>query len=204
MPDKHNKRELILDAMQDLMNQNTCTPLSISDIARKAGIGKGSIYYYFPSKNNIIEALIERSYSAAIEKSRRLISNQDIDAFTKMELIFRTCLEASSELNRQEESQTFQELQYNALTHQNFIRFLIRNLKPILSDVIDQGMAEGTIQCRYPREVAEIVLIILTVKLDNHICPSTQEEIRTLLKAFSWMQSKSMGIDKKHLEFLHD
>lgn len=204
MPDKHNKRDLILDAMQDLMNENPCTSLSVSDIARKAGIGKGSIYYYFPSKNDIIEALIERSYSAAIEKSRGLISNQDIDAFTKMELIFRTCLEASSELNRQEESQTFQELQHNALTHQNFIRFLIRNLKPILSDVMKQGMAEGTIRCDYPLEIAEIVLIILTVKLDNHIYPSTPEEIHTLLKAFSWMQSESMGIDRKHLEFLHN
>ena len=57
----NNKRERILDAMQELMRTASAQAISVSDIAQKAGIGKGSIYYYFPSKNNIIDAVIERS-----------------------------------------------------------------------------------------------------------------------------------------------
>ena len=64
------KRDMILDAMQELMNESSGNAISVSDIARKAGIGKGSIYYYFPSKDDIMEAVIERSYSMAIEKSK--------------------------------------------------------------------------------------------------------------------------------------
>lgn len=198
----NNKRDLILDAMQELMNEASNRAISVSDIAEKAGIGKGSIYYYFESKNDIIEAIIERSYSMAIRKSKELVSSTDIDAFAKMEIIFRACLEASSELKRQEECGSFIEIQQSALIHQKFMTFLIRNLKPILSDIIRQGNFEGLIQCDYPDEIAEIVLIVMTVKLDNHIIPSTTDEIRNLLHAFSLMQSKSMGISMKSLQFL--
>ena len=88
----NKKRDLILDAMQELMNESSNRAISVSDIAEKAGIGKGSIYYYFESKNDIIEAVIERSYSMAIKKSKDLVSSTDIDAFAKMEIIFRACL----------------------------------------------------------------------------------------------------------------
>lgn len=196
------KRDLILDAMQELMNEAPGNAISVSDIAKKAGIGKGSIYYYFPSKNDIIEAVIERSYSMAIEKSKELACAAEISAFKKMEIIFRACIEASTELKRQEQCSSFMEIQQSALTHQKFMSFLIKHLKPILSDIIHQGMAEGSLKCEYPEEIAEIVLIILTVKLDNHLSPGPPEEIQRLLKAFSWMQTGSMEIDPENLEFL--
>lgn len=47
----HNKKDMILDAMQELMGSANVQAISVSDIAQKAGIGKGSIYYYFSSKN---------------------------------------------------------------------------------------------------------------------------------------------------------
>lgn len=66
----NRKKDMILDAMQRLMNQNSAQSISVSDVAKEAGIGKGSIYYYFKSKEEILEAVIERSYSAAIEKPK--------------------------------------------------------------------------------------------------------------------------------------
>ncbi|MDD7178786.1 MAG: TetR/AcrR family transcriptional regulator, partial [Lachnospiraceae bacterium] len=46
-----NKSEKILDALQQLMEEKNIQHISVSDIATKAGIGKGSIYYYFSSKD---------------------------------------------------------------------------------------------------------------------------------------------------------
>ena len=82
----NNKRERILDAMQELMRTASAQAISVSDIAQKAGIGKGSIYYYFPSKNNIIDAVIERSYSRVLDAGRELAASSHMDAFKKMEI----------------------------------------------------------------------------------------------------------------------
>ena len=68
----HNKKEMILDAMQELMGSANVQAISVSDIAQKAGIGKGSIYYYFSSKNDIIDAVIERNYSRVLDEGREL------------------------------------------------------------------------------------------------------------------------------------
>ena len=75
----HNnkKTDLILDSMQKLMQKKEAKSISVSDIAKEAGIGKGSIYYYFKSKEEIVDAVIERSYSDAIKKAEELVQNPE-------------------------------------------------------------------------------------------------------------------------------
>ena len=198
----NNKRERILDVMQELMRTASAQAISVSDIAQKAGIGKGSIYYYFPSKNNIIDAVIERSYSRVLDAGRELAASSHMDAFKKMEIIYNACLDSSTELRRQEAIGTFNEQQESAFIHQKFARIIITKLKPILTDIIRQGMDEGSIQCQYPEETAQIVLTVLTITLDNHLVPAGPEQIGRVLTAFTQMQEKSMGMPADTLQFL--
>ena len=198
----HNKREQILDAMQELMGSPNAQAISVSDIAQKAGIGKGSIYYYFSSKNDIIDAVIERSYSRVLDAGKELAASSHMDAFKKMELIYHACLDSSTELRRQEAIGTFNEQQESAFIHQKFARIIITRLKPILTDIIRQGMEEGTIHCEYPEETAQIVLTVLTITLDNNLIPADQDQIGRILTAFTQMQGKSMDIPAHTLEFV--
>ena len=198
----HNKREQILDAMQELMGSSNAQAISVSDIAQKAGIGKGSIYYYFSSKNDIIDAVIERSYSRVLDAGKELAASSHMDAFKKMELIYHACLDSSTELRRQEAIGTFNEQQESAFIHQKFARIIITRLKPILTDIIRQGMEEGTIHCEYPEETAQIVLTVLTITLDNNLIPADQDQIGRILTAFTQMQEKSMGMPADTLQFL--
>ena len=191
----NRKRDLILDAMQQLMHDVNIQTISVSDIAKEAGIGKGSIYYYFKSKEEILEAVIERSYSEAIEKSKKLLSEERLDALTKMEIIFRTCRDSSLELTRQE-TDNYLELQQSALIHQQYIRMMLKHLRPILSDVIRQGNLEGSMNCRSPEEISEIVLIILTIKMDNHLTGDNQKQIQKTLDVFTYMLETSFQIER--------
>ena len=52
------KYNQILDALQELLDSKDIQSISVSEIAQKAGIGKGSIYYYFSSKDAILDALV--------------------------------------------------------------------------------------------------------------------------------------------------
>lgn len=198
----HNKRERILDAMQELMNTSNAQAISVSDIAGKAGIGKGSIYYYFSSKNDIIDAVIERSYSRVLDSGKELAASSHLDAFQKMEIIYNACLDSSMELRRQEAATTFSGQQESAFIHQKFARIIITKLMPILTDIIRQGIAEGTIGCEFPAETARIVLTVLTITLDNHLIPAEPEDIKRILTAFTQMQEKSMDIPAGTLQFL--
>ena len=199
----HNnkKSDLILDSMQKLMLKKDTRSISVSEIAREAGIGKGSIYYYFKSKEEIVDAVIERSYSDAIRQAQELVQAPGLDALTKREIIFRTCRDSSIELSRQEAG-SYMELQQSALLHQQYIYIMIRNLRPILADIIRQGNQEGTISCSSPDEVAEIVLIILTIKFDTYLSNSDLTQTQKTLDVFTYMLETSFQIEKGRLDYI--
>ena len=51
---KQLKYDKILDALQKLLETKELSNISVSEIAQTAEIGKGSIYYYFSSKDAIL------------------------------------------------------------------------------------------------------------------------------------------------------
>ena len=92
--EKYNR---ILDALQELLEEKNITHISVSEIARKAGMGKGSIYYYFPSKDAILDALVERNYEKPLETAKILAEQTDISPFTRMAMLFQACRNSSAE-----------------------------------------------------------------------------------------------------------
>ena len=87
----NKKKEHILDAAEALMCGIPDKDISVEMIAGKAGIAKGSIYYYFDSKDDIVNAVIERSYAIAINEYFA-DSNDASDPLSKIKSLFRSVL----------------------------------------------------------------------------------------------------------------
>ena len=100
-PVKYHK---ILDALQTLLENQELQNISVSEIAHTAGIGKGSIYYYFPSKDAILQALVERNYEKPLQTAKALAYQTEISPFTRMAMIFQACRNSSSEFLKSEDS----------------------------------------------------------------------------------------------------
>lgn len=56
-----NTRNDILDASLDFIQKYSVDGFSFQDVAKKVGIKKGSMYYHFESKDDLILAILERS-----------------------------------------------------------------------------------------------------------------------------------------------
>ena len=95
MPDLQ-KYEKILDALQQLLEEKNIQHISVSEIAAKAGIGKGSIYYYFPSKDAIVDALIKRSYEQPLQTAKSLAEQTDVSTYSRMAMLFQACRNSST------------------------------------------------------------------------------------------------------------
>jgi len=69
---RQGTRELIMDAATELFAARGVTSASIDEIAEKAGIAKGSIYYNFDSKAGLVEAIMARNselLAAALDRA---------------------------------------------------------------------------------------------------------------------------------------
>jgi AcrR family transcriptional regulator len=58
-PGKLNARERILDAAVRVADKRGVGHLSLDAVAKSAGISKGGLLYHFPSKNDLMRALVE-------------------------------------------------------------------------------------------------------------------------------------------------
>ena len=195
------KSQKILDALQQLLEEKSIRHISVSEIAEKAGIGKGSIYYYYPSKDAIVDALIRRSYEQPLLTAKSLSSRTDISSFTRMAMLFQACRNSSVVFIRQKHrSET--SAQDLALLHQKYLNYLVSELKPVLTEIISQGIACGEIHFDYPAALSEIALIVLAVKLDNSLVPSTPKEIEDTLKGLISLLEKGTGVPAGTLDYL--
>ncbi len=196
------KYEQILDALQFLLESKDIQTISVNEIAQTAGIGKGSIYYYFPSKDAILEALIERNYKKPIETAQNLAKQKNVSPFTRMAMIFQACRNSSAEFLRQNTETTENRLQDTLLLHQKYLNHLVTELKPALTAIIEQGIETGDIHFDHPAALAEIVLIVLAVKSDTTLIPSSFEEIEETILGLISLLEKGTGNPAGSLNFL--
>lgn len=89
-----------------------------------------------------------------------------------------------------------------AFLHQTYINYLVTELKPVLTSIIEQGIETGDIEFDYPAALAEIVLIVLTLKLDNTIVPASEEEIAQTIRGLISLLEKGTGNATGVLNFL--
>lgn len=195
------KYNQILDALQELLKKEKIQTISVSEIAQTAGIGKGSIYYYFPSKDAILDALVERNYEKPLQTAKDLADQTDISPFTRMAMIFQACRNSSSEFLKSE-NHAGPDTQERSFLHQKYINHIITELKPVLAEIIRQGIQSGEIHFENPEALAEIVLIVLTVKIDNTLIPSSKEEIDSTISALISLLEKGTGNPPGSLNFL--
>ncbi len=195
------KYESILDALQKLLESKDIKAITVSEIAQAAGIGKGSIYYYFPSKESILEALIVRTYERPMEIATTLADQKEISPFTRMAMIFQACRNASLEFSKRKDSSSAG-IYEGAYIHQMFLNHVINGLKPTLAEIIRQGIELGEITFDDPASLAEIVLIVLTVKLDNTIARSDPEDVEAVIRALVSLLEKGTENPAGSLNFL--
>ena len=202
MPDL-KKYDLILDALQQLLEEKKIQNISVSEIAHKAGIGKGSIYYYFPSKDAILDALIKRSYEQPLLTAKNLAAQTEVSPFTRMAMLFQACQNSSTAFIKQNDSSSDNaSAQDLAFLHQKYLTHVVSELKPALTEIIKQGIENGEIHFDSPAALAEIVLIVIAVKLDNSLLPSTPKETEETLQGLITLLEKGTGVASGTLSYL--
>lgn len=197
---KGNKRDLILDETEKLMCSMPDGQISVEMIAKNAGIGKGSIYYYFKSKDEIIDAAIERSYTAAIQEFFADVYSSS-DALSKIKILFRSVLKEEFNDNRKNIIMSFH-VQDNLLMHTKMMMTAVKVISPILTNLLAEGAADGSIHTDSPQESAEMIVAMLTFLLDRAFFPSDEESINRKLKLYARVLETCFKAKKDSFDYI--
>lgn len=196
---KRDKREQIYDALEQLLGEMPFKDISVETIARQAGMGKGSVYYYFGSKEEILDNMVERSYRRAVREYLNSVSPTQT-ALGRIKELFRSVIRRDFADSRHNLIVTLN-LHDDPGLHKKLKAVAVQELSPILTVLLEQGIEEGSIQMEYPRESAEIIVSVLTLFLDNK---QDKGSIVKKLKIFSNVLETCLKTPKGSFDFLID
>lgn len=198
---KKEKYDIILDAARELMcSKGSVADITVDMIAKQAGIGKGSIYYYFSSKDEIIDAVIDQCYTIAIGDFIEEIKTRS-NSLEKLKLLFQSIL--SSEL-RDKSRNVIRELhlQNDIVTNYKLMMASIKVISPIVTDLLVEGTEKGELHAEFPEESSRMIVAMLTFLLDNYFFPDSAENRLRSLKLYSQILETCLKTKPGSFDFL--
>ncbi|MGL5435355.1 MAG: TetR/AcrR family transcriptional regulator [Lachnospiraceae bacterium] len=167
---------------------------SIQDIVENlGGLSKGAIYHHFKSKDEILIAVMDQLYE--VHDSEWVELRRDNTKINGRERL-KKMLEASLYSNRQTEVfQMAPDLLKNP-------QMLVLQLKGIyettvpefILPIIEAGVADGSIVTDYPKEMAEVIFLLLNIWVTPMVYDDELDVLKNRIRFFKEILEK-MGLD---------
>lgn len=189
----------ILDAAEYLFTTKGYSVTTINDILKAVGVAKGTFYYYFPSKEEVMNAIVERFIDTEVKTAEVIAADTSLNAPDK---IFRIMMTPSSQGQRKDKM--IEELHDvgNAEMHQKSLIETIKQLTPILTKIIEQGISENVFTTPYPQETVEILLVSAEFIFDEGIFQWEPSEQIQKARAFIYILETALGAKQGTFQYL--
>ena len=197
--DAELRRQEILMTARELFIKKGYDKTSVNDILKVVDIAKGT-YYYFSSKEEVLEAIIIDIVEEGATKARRILNEQSIPLLNRIMMAmmaqkpdFEGSEEIKEELHKVE----------NVKLHRIYLREMIKKMTPILEPLMLEGIEQGIFNIEYPTECIESILLLGHMMFDDSdVFEWTSDEFQKKIQAFLSNMERLLGTKKGELELL--
>ncbi len=195
--DRQIRIDEILDTAEPLFSVNGYRKTTISDIAKKMGAAQGMLYYYFNSKEEILEALIDRQISVLLADIKNMACSENIAPPRKIELtiaaMFRTAQYKDGLLL------DFLHDEEHLNIKNKIFRQVTLLFKPWLLKIIEEGVRKQYFNVSHSQIVIDFIMAIL-VCLGDALCEKNSDEVMTChLRMAETLIEKTLGMPENTL-----
>lgn len=162
--DAEERKNEILDVAERLFATKGFDSTSTGDILAEVGIARGTLYYHFQSKEEILDAVIERMIGRQLAKAKNLVNQKGIPVWQRLTLMI-----GAMQIGEDWGDVLMEQIHrpQNALMHQKIQERLLAGMNPLLTELIEEGVAEGICHTDYPAEVAEMTFLYVNTAFDT-------------------------------------
>ncbi len=189
----------ILDAADQLFFSKGYHAATISDIAKNMGVAQGMLYYYFKSKEDVLEKLLER-YAAALVADVKTIYDRDNTATEKIALTLAATLDKACYKNGLLLNMLYDI--HNIHIKEKLFNQLELSLKPWLTKIVEDGITAEEFEVFHSSTAAEYILVIVDF-LSASIYKKTSDEILSYrIRMAEMLIEKALGAKENsiHIE----
>ncbi|AYB43173.1 TetR/AcrR family transcriptional regulator [Paenibacillus lautus] len=192
------RKNEILNAADTLFGQKGFDGTSTNDILEKVGIARGTLYHHFKSKEDIMDALIDRYAVRLLDRAQAVALDKSIPV---IERIIRVVMALNISGDGESSKEIMEHIHkpQNALMHQKIHKVIINGVPPILTDIIREGIEQGLFSTPFPYECMEMVVIYANTVFDEDLVTMTDEERGQRILAFVCNVERLLGAESGSL-----
>ena len=192
------RRQEIVSAARQLFQAKEYEKTTMQDVMDQLGIAKGTIYHYFNSKEELLEAVVENIVEEDLARKQALMKEARGNAIEKIRILIHAgnMADAHAEI-------------LEGLHHPGNLGMHIRQLAvtlmrqaPLYGELIRQGCEEGFFQTEHPLECAEFILSAIQFLTDMGIHPWAQEDLIRRAMAFPPMIESLLKAPQGSFQFM--
>jgi AcrR family transcriptional regulator len=183
------RKNEILDVAEQLFAEKGFDNTSTNDIIGKIGIARGTLYYHFKTKEEILDALVERIRCEKIEQAEAIVSDRSIPLLERLTgSVLALNIEGGVGTEVLEQIHKPQ----NALLHQKMQERIIKGIVPVIEKLIEEGNATGIFDTEYPSDAVEMILTYSSNAFDE-LSGLSSSAIEKKSKAFIYHTERILG-----------
>lgn len=153
------RRADLLDRAAALFLRDGYDNVSLNDLIADAGVSKGAFYHWFPSKDALIAALAERGARAGFAGVEDAVAACGGDALDRLNALLRSGFEVKMQMDVSEQLAAMASLLRpdNAHLYARITAADEALVVPLLTRLIEEGVAEGVFDTFDPEGVADMI-----------------------------------------------
>lgn len=191
------RKNEILDVAGRLFGEKGYDATSTNDILKEIGIARGTLYYHFKSKEEILDAMIDRMTEQILEKAKSIVKQTDIPVLQRFTMMMLALNISDGSFGHEILKQVHKP--QNALMHQKIQEKLLSEVTPLIAALITDGSSQGICQTDYPEEVAEMTFLYSYTAFDD-LMEYSEEEKKKKMAAFIYNLERLLNMEQGSME----
>ena len=179
-------KKLIVDTAARLFMEKGYDHTSIQDIIDNlGGLTKGAIYHHFKSKEDIVYAVFEKMYAQADIDTKKVCESKNMTGFQKLQEVFRLSI-----FNPAQNDVLV--VAIDMIKNPQLLVIYLRDMvqtesTEMVRRILEEGIEDGSIKTEYPKELAEVLMLLGGIWINPMVYPCDSSEIVKKVRFYQHM-----------------
>ncbi len=200
--DPETRRKEFVDAAMELFQDKGVEQTSVTDITRKVGVSHGTFFYYYKSKDEVMQDIIGVLIDRDVQFVKALVDDANMGAKEKLKVILNTSVN-SHKLKCNNRLTDYFHSPANISLHRDFTKRSRELLNPLFTEIAEQGIREGYCEIQYPREMIDYLSFVFVGLEETFSVPQSNEEYYRKVRALELLVARALGIKEPDLGLIN-
>jgi AcrR family transcriptional regulator len=198
--DPDERRAEIINTSAKLFREKGYEKTSVESIIREMDVAKGTFYYYFKSKGEVMKAIVDHQLDQIVQSAEQVANDENLDALTKMKLLL-----GGGQIGDSETDELTEHLHHrdNRELHEQINVQSVLRLSPVFEKILIQGKEEGLFQVERPLETFQFLLTGAQFLTDEGLFYFSPQELGIRMQVIQEIAEKALGAPTGSFDFFN-